>query len=175
MRYVAFLHGVNTVDGNSTDMADIKKHFEFLGFKNVSTYVQSGNVIFETEGSDSDSLRWMIEPYLERALGFKVPVILRTTDDIRDIIDNNPFASLKQNDTDKWYVTLLSDVPERAANGTLGVYSNDAEYARVVKSEVYIFARNYTRTHFSNSYLERKLGLAATTRNWDTVYKLAML
>ena len=172
VRYVAFLHGINAVGKNPVEMGDLKKHFEALGFEKVSTYLQTGNVLFETDDTGHDTLRQLIEPHLEKQVGFRVPTLIRRFSEIKSAIENNPFDNVRAGEASKWYITFLSDTPANEVKGSLGVFSNDSEYARIVKNEVYIYASNYTKTHFSNSYIERKLGVSATTRNWDTVNKL---
>jgi uncharacterized protein (DUF1697 family) len=156
-------------------MEELRQHFEMPGIQNVSTYIQSGNVIFDSELSDEVALRHMIERQLESKLGYKVTAILRMFHELKQIIKNNPFDTIKAEDKFKLYVTFLADVPSFDVRGSLGVYSNDAEYARVVNKEVYIYTSNYGKTCFSNTFIEKKLGLAATTRNWATVNKLIEL
>ena len=175
-RYVAFLQGINAGSTNIVKMEDLKVLFEVMGMHNVSTYATGGNVIFETDESEEKALCKQIETYLEKKLGFKAPVILREYDDLKTVIENNPFDNIRTGEESKWYITFLSDFPSSDAKGQLGVYSNDAEYARIVMREVYIYAKSYnTQTHFSNAFIERKLGLSATTRNWATVKKLSEL
>jgi len=175
-RYAAFLQGINGPGRNIVKMEDLKRHFESMGMSEVATYSTTGNVIFETEYNDENTLRKQIEAGLEKALGFKVPAILRLYEELRTVIDNNPFDNIRSGEESKWYITFLSDFPSSDAKGQLGVYSNDAEYARIVMREVYIYAKSYnTQTHFSNAFIERKLGLSATTRNWATVKKLSEL
>ncbi len=171
-KYVAFLRGINDIGRNTVSMEDLKGHFETLGFENVVTYGQNGNVLFEAEEAEYDFFRAEIEPHLENMLGFKVPAIVRRFRDIQHVVENNPFDNVKASEASKWYVTFLSGTPPNEVKGSLGVYSNDSEYARIGQKEIYIYAANYTKTHFSNSYIERTLGCTATTRNWATVNKL---
>jgi uncharacterized protein (DUF1697 family) len=171
-KYVAFLNGINDIGRNPVSMDDLKSHFEALGFRNVITYGQNGNVLFDAEEAEYDAFRGHREPYLESVFGFKIPTVVRRFRDIQSVVENNPFDNVKASETSKWYVTFLSAAPPNEAKGSLGVYSNDSEYARIGKNEIYIYAANYTKTHFSNSYIERKLGCIATTRNWATVNKL---
>ena len=171
-KYVAFLHGINDIGKNPVNMDDLKSLFETLDFRNVVTYGQNGNVLFEAEEAEYDSFQEQIESYLVNVLGFPVPTIVRRFRDIQNVVENNPFDNVKASETSKWYVTFLSGTPANEVKGSFGVYSNDSEYARIGQREIYIYAANYTKTHFSNSYIERKLGCTATTRNWATVNKL---
>lgn len=175
-RYVAFLHNVNSGSTNTLKMEILNECFASMGFSNISTYAQNGNVLFETEDTEEKILRKHIETNLEKAIGLKITVIIRPFDYLKTVIDNNPFDNIKTIEESKWYITFLSAHPANDAKGSLGVYSNDAEYARIVMREVYIYAKSYnTQTHFSNAFIERKLGLSATTRNWATVKKMSEL
>ena len=157
-------------------MERLNECFTSMGFSNISTYAQNGNVLFETEETDEKTLRKQIEANLEKALGLKVTAIIRPFDYLKTVIDNNPFDNIRASEEAKWYITFLSAHPANDAKGSLGVYSNDAEYARIVMREVYIYAKSYnTQTHFSNAFIERKLGLSATTRSWATVKKMSEL
>ncbi len=171
-KYVAFLRGINDIGRNPVSMNELKDQFEMLGFSSVITYGQNGNVLFDAEEADYETFREQIEPQLEASFGFKIPVIVRRFRDIQQIVENNPFDNVKASEVSKWYVTFLSGTPPNEVKGYLGVYSNDSEYARIGQKEIYIYAANYTKTHFSNSYIERTLGCTATTRNWATVNKL---
>lgn len=172
VRYVAFLRGINVAGQKLITMDELREHFELPGFQNISTYIQSGNVLFESEETDEVELRKKIEKQLKDKLGYDVTVILRMFHEIRNVIKNNPFDHIKNDDTRNLYVTFLSDIPPYAVRGSLGVYSNDAEDARLVKREVYILSSNYGKTCFPNSLIEKKLGVAATTRNWTTLNKI---
>ena len=176
VRYIAFLNGLNPSGQKLTTMEQLRSYFEeLLGLQNVSTYIQSGNVLFESEASDEVDLRNKLEALLSEKLGYDVTVIIRMFHEIKNVLKNNPYDHLRADDTRMLYVTFLSDVPPYAVRGSLGVYSNDAEDARLVKREVYILSSNYGKTCFPNSLIEKKLGVAATTRNWATLNKILEL
>jgi len=176
VRYIAFLNGINPPGQKLTTMEELKEYFEEIdGVRNVSTYMLSGNVLFEADEIDETDRRRQIEKKLRDKLGYEVTVIIRMYNDIKNVIRNNPFDDIKQDDARKLYVTLLSDVPAYSVRGSLGVYSNDAEDARLVQREVYILSSNYGKTCFPNSLIEKKLGVAATTRNWTMLHKILEL
>jgi len=172
IRYIAFLRGINVAGHNPVKMEDLRSYFSMPGIENVATYIQSGNVLFDSDETNEKLLVKTIETQLRKQLGYDVPVILRMIHDVKKVIKNNPFDTIKTEDKGKLYVTFLSDIPSYDVRGSLGVYSNDAEYARVVNREVYVFSPNYGKTCFSNTFIEKKLGLSATTRNWATVNKI---
>ena len=175
IQYVAFLRGINVAGRNMISMEDLAQYFELPGIRNVSTYIQSGNVIFESDEANDTILRGKIEKQLHAKLGYNVPVILRTMKELNSIIRNNPFDHIKTEDSNKFYVTFLPEIPEYAVRGSLGVYSNDAEDARLVKRDVYILTGNYGKTCFTNTLIEKKMGMPATTRNWATINRLIEL
>lgn len=172
IRYIAFLRSINVAGHNSVKMEDLRSYFEMPGIENISTYIQSGNVLFESEETDERKLTNKISDQLQNKLGYPVTVILRSMFDLKKVVKNMPYDTIKTEEKSKLYVTFLADVPPFDVRGSLGVYSNDAEYARVVNREVYIVSPNYGKTCFSNTFIEKKLGLQATTRNWATVNKI---
>ena len=175
IRYAAFLGGVNVSGQNLITMDALRQHFEMPGVYNISTYIQSGNVLFDSDENDEGRLRSNIERQLSDKLGYNVTAILRMAHELKNAINSNPFDHIKTEDTMKLFVTFLSDIPHYSVKGSLGVYSNDAEDARLVKREVYIRTGNYGKTCFTNTLIEKKMGVTATTRNWATVNKVLEL
>ena len=175
MRYIAFLRGINVSGQRLVSMDDLKAYFGMPGINNVSTYLQSGNVLFETDEMDEELLCNKIEAQLHLKLGYEVRVILRMFHELNNIVKNNPYDHLRSDDNRKLYVTLLSGFPANDVRGSLGVYSNDAEDARIVRREVYILSSNYGQTCFPNSLIEKKLGVFSTTRDWITINKMLEL
>ena len=173
--YVALLHGINLIGQRPVSMDELYKYFDLAGFTNIRTYVQTGNILFDSEETNEDAIRSKIEQILYKNLGYKVVVLMRMVHDVKKVIRNNPFDNLSNGEKQNLYVTFLSKTPAPALLGALGVYSNDAEYARVVNKEVYVYSPNYGMTCFSNSFIERKLRVTATTRNWATITRLPEL
>lgn len=175
IRYVAFLRGINVGGHNLIKMDVLKSHFELPGIANIATYIQSGNVLFDSEETNEGILAATIDKQLTAKLGYKVPIVLRGTKELKSVIKNNPFDDIKPEDTVKLYVTFLSAVPLLAVRGSLAMYATDTEDARLIKREVYICTDNYSKTRLNNTLIEKKLGVTATTRNWATVNKLVEL
>lgn len=160
----------------SASMDDLCAIFEELPHvENATAYQLSGNVIFDAPLLDGGTLVNDLETKLKQKLGYEVNVLLRLFSEMEEIVANNPLTTIKTEEKNRLYVTFLSEVPAFDVRGSLGVYSNDAEYARVVNREVYIYSGNYGKTCFSNTFIEKKLGVKATTRNWATVNKLLEL
>jgi uncharacterized protein (DUF1697 family) len=171
--YVALLRGINLGSRNKVSMADLRALLEALGAEDVATYVQSGNAVFKSEIGSAAELGGAIEKAIRRDLGLDVSVLLRTKAQIGKVVGGNPFAEAAKDPT-KVHVTFLDDAPSRVRELEAKDFAPD-EF-RVAGREVYLHCPNgYGRSKLNNAYLEKQLGVAATTRNWRTVAKLAEL
>lgn len=174
--YIAFLRGIN-VGGHKVIKMDVLSHlFTSFKLKNVKTYIQSGNVIFETSEEDKKKLTSKIEKGLEKELGYEVIVILRTIADLEKLTKHNPFKKHKANSDISFYISFLKSrsVPELEAN--LLTYTNDLEHFDIINEDVAVSCqKNKGKLLFSNTFIEKKLNVAATTRNWTVVTKLVEL
>lgn len=171
--YIALLRGINVSGHRLIKMADLKSMFEGMGFGRVQTYIQSGNVLFES-ADDADALRRRIEHEIEATFGFPVPVVLRTTAEFERILANCPFAALAEGES--LYVALLADVPTQEGVDKLLACTSETDEFRLVGREVYLLYRQKSHeSMFTNNFLERKLSVAATSRNWQTMTRLAAL
>lgn len=171
-RCIAFLRGINVSGQKLIKMEDLRKHFELPGFKNIATYIQSGNVLFDTKETEPSLLCAKIEKQLEKKLGYAVPTIVRPLSDIKRVIQNNPYHTRIPGDERKLYVCLLSAVPDILLHSALDEYGNDLEEATVLGSEVYLLLSSGAKTKLSNSFIEKKLKVTGTMRNWATINKV---
>ena len=167
--YVALLRGVN-VGQNILKMERLREVCSEMRLKNVRTYVQSGNVVFEGQGRAG---HW--SQALERRLAgetrLPVTVILRTAAEMAKVLAENPFLSRKEIDTTRLHVTFLQDAPAKIE--ALGKVRAGVDQFRWVGKEIYLHCPDgYGRTKLSNSVIEKTLSLRATTRNWNTVNRL---
>lgn len=172
-RYIALLRGINVSGQKLISMVELKEHFKMPGFQNVVTYIQSGNVLFDSKETDTAVLRDKIEKQLQKKLGYQVTVILRSLDSIRGIQQGNPFTG--DLGDKKLYVTFLAEPAPAKAYESLKAYLNDEEEITISDTEVYMITPSYGNTKLSNTLVEKKLGVAATTRNWNTVNKVLTL
>jgi uncharacterized protein (DUF1697 family) len=173
--YVALLRGVNLGARNKVSMADLRTVFESFGAEDVQTYVQSGNVVFKSRLRSAAELTAAIERRISRELGLEIRVILRTSEQLAKIVAGNPFAA-KQAEGTKLHVTFVADAPKRARVRTLESEAFEPDEFHVHGREVYVHTpKGYGRSKLSNAYFEKQLDVAATTRNWNTVTKLAEL
>jgi uncharacterized protein (DUF1697 family) len=171
--YIALLRGINVSGKNKIDMGELKAAFESLGFHQVKSYIQSGNVIFNSAITDKSVLKAMIQEKIGSVFGFPITAILRTLNEILLITKCKPLPINKEMDIKKLYVTFLSDIPiEPVINPVEENHKRQDEFI-ILNQEVFIYCPNgYRRTKFSNDYFEKKLGVLATTRNWRTVIHL---
>ena len=173
--YVALLRGINVGGRTRVGMDDLRRLFVALGHADVKSYVQSGNVLFSSPVEESSRLIGDIERRIARDLGVTVTVLLRTKDDLARVVANNPFVS-RETDPAKLHVTFLADAPDHERVARLDTPSGGPDEFSLAGREVYLHCpHGYGRTKLNNAYLERRLGVAATTRNWNTVTKLCDL
>lgn len=168
--FISMLRGINVSGKNRIMMAALKEVYLGLGFLNVVTYVQSGNVVFDSADDDTAALARTIEMAIKQTFGFDVPVIIRDKNRFQQLLDGNPFTHARDEDPTKLHITFLSDVPTLGIpaipDGCLDEFVLDDK-------ELYLFCPGgYGETKLSNSFFERKLKVTATTRNWKTVNAL---
>lgn len=165
--WISILRGINVSGHKSVKMDALRKSYEALGFQNVATYVQSGNVVFTSENTTAGTLAQTIIEQIEKDFGFDVPVIVMSADKLKHIVDNNPFA--KNNDKPVLYVTFLASKPKNFDLNTIEEKARKGEEISVTEDAVYLYCPSgYGRTKLSNNFLEKKLQVKATTRNWKT-------
>ena len=170
-KYISMLRGINVSGRKKIKMDDLRALYESLNFTNVKTYIQSGNVIFSCSFSNVIELKNIIEKGIMEIFGFPVTVIIRSDDEMKSVLGNNPFS--REKDITKLYVSFLSETPCKKAVNSIDQLVSGSEEAFVQGKEVYLFCPNgYGKSKLSNSYLEKKLLVKATTRNWKTVNKL---
>lgn len=157
-------------------MVDLVDTFESLGFKNVITYLQSGNVSFESDSTDAAKIAKCIERKIKQTFSFSVKVIIRSEHELENVIKSNPFVRYSDVELDKLHVIFFSDVPELKSTLNLDMDKAENEKFEIRGGEVYLYCPNgYARTKLKNDLFEKKLNTAATTRNWKTTNKLLEL
>ena len=171
--YISLLRGINVSGQKKVPMEKLKALYESLGFKNVQTYIQSGNVIFECSDKDVFVIRNKIELKIRNVFGFDVTVIIRTKDELRKVLERNPFSG---KETKFLCVTFLATTPASLPREEIASMKHASEEFAISGREVYLFCPGgYGKTKLSNNLFERKLKVSATTRNWTTVQKLLEL
>jgi len=168
--WVALLRGINVGGRNSVPMAELRGLFEQAGLGSVSSYIQSGNVLFTGEAADRDELSRRLEEAVRETFGVSSPVVLRTAAELQRIAGSSPFGP----DTSRTHVAFLDREPaDRSALDSLDAAPDLFELAG---TEVYLLYPNGVHgARLTGAALERRLGVTATLRNWRTVAKLAEL
>jgi len=173
-RFIALLRGINVGGHRSISMEDLRAIFASAGCGNVTTYIQSGNVIFETSAADTAPLIRTIEGRLLETLGSEASVILRTVREFERIVGRDPFGEVREDA--KPYVTFLATKPPRRPTIPMTSSKGDVEIIDIVGHDLFSLSHPYKgRYGFPNAFIEKEFGIPATTRNWTTVGKLLAL
>jgi uncharacterized protein (DUF1697 family) len=171
--YIALLRGINVSGQKIIKMEHLRAVFEEMRFEQIRTYIQSGNVVFEADEQDTSLLEKKIEQKIEQVYSFQVPVIVRTSRELELVVEQTPFDTAELTANEKIYVSFLSQEPSAEAVQVLKTFESDTDDFQVHGREVYILIRaGYGESLFSNNFLEKKLKVSATTRNWAIVNKL---
>jgi uncharacterized protein (DUF1697 family) len=171
---ISILRGINVSGHKKILMSDLKALYEEIKFKEVLTYIQSGNVIFKSDDKLSDSeIGKKIEKKIYEKYKFDVPVIVRTVTEIGNAISNNPFLKEKGIDHEKLHITFLAERPAKIKSDALMNIDYSPDKFFIIDREVFLYCPNgYGNTKLSNNFFESKLKVGATTRNWKTVNKI---
>lgn len=168
---ISILRGINLGSHHKIPMPELKALYEKAGFKNVSTYIQSGNIVFSAGKEKIEELPDKIHRLILKKFGFEVPVIIRTAREMQDIVNANPMV--KDKDIEKLHVTFLSDIPQKEHLEKIKTYHYPPDEYIITGKEIFVFCPNgYGNTKLSNNFFESKLKVTATTRNWRTVNEL---
>lgn len=174
--YMALLRGINVSGKKIIKMKDLRSLMSELGYTNVKTYIQSGNVIFTSNGKAKDKLAKTIEAAIEKQYCFDVSVFVTDFNEVKKAVDNNPYTQGREEEPagfKKLYVTFLSEVPsEENIKRLLEVPIGDDMIE--IKDNILYFKleSKVSDSKLSNNLIESKLKVRATTRNWNTTLNL---
>lgn len=174
--YIALLRGINVSGQKSIKMAELRTQLEDLGFANVQTYIQSGNIVFDFEKYRSADLENLIRTKILDQYGFEVHVMVKTPEQLEKVVHDNPFIHEAREESTRLFVTFLSDIPSPERVDKLKTLDYSPERWVLIGSDVYFFAANgYGKAKMNNNFFEAKLKIQATTRNWKTVNMLLQM
>lgn len=169
--YIALLRGINVSGQKKIKMADLKQALENSGLQNVKTYIQSGNIVFDSEITETDLLQDKIYSAVLNDFTFEVPVLVKTSNQMEQILVANPFAD--EVETNRLYFVLLKKSPEQSLVDEFNELNFVNEDFNITKACVYLCCKKgYGNAKLNNNLLERKLKVQATTRNLRTMQKL---
>ena len=172
--YVAFLRGVNNIGRKTIKMDELRRIFEATGFQNVKSILASGNIIFETTMSKTYTIITKLERQLEKRLGYKVSVVLRTLDELHLLVASKPFSQVKITSRTKLLLTFLSEKPMSGLKLPYKSPDNDFIIMRIIGNEIYSVVNLLPnkRPYRVISFLEKEFGNRITNRNWSTIIRI---
>ena len=174
-KFIALLRGINVSGQKKIKMTVLKSLFELTGFQDVTTYIQSGNVIFSSNEKSGEKLAKKISSEIKRKFGFEVQVIILTPKEIEYTLKNNPFIKRKK-ESERLYVTFLSGIPPKENIQKLNSLNYSPEEYKIDGKLIYLFLPNGAgKAKLNNNLFENKLKANGTTRNWKTVKTLSEL
>lgn len=168
--YIALLRGINVSGQKKIKMIELREVLEKEGLKNVQTYIQSGNIAFDSELDSKDNLENVIYNIILRHFGFEVPTLVLAKDIIEEILETNRFEDDEEN---RLYFVLLKNPPEDELIKNFNELQFENEDFHITEKCVYLFCKKgYGNAKLNNNLIERKLKVEATTRNLKTMQKL---
>lgn len=172
--YIALLRGINVSGKNSIKMEVLKQICTDIGLQNVQTYIQSGNIIFQSEEQNAEVISLQISQAIQKQLALTVPVLTLELNNFKSIVLNNPFT--KEEELKQLYITLYSPILSLTAVENINAKKAPEELLHISDSAIYLVANNgYGKTKITNTLIENKLKVTATTRNYRTCLKLIEL
>lgn len=172
--YVALLRGINVGGHHKVPMADLRKEMGKMGYKKVITLLNSGNVIFDGTSGLEVKLENEIAAHLEKVFGFAIPILIRRAEEIIELIDHNPFENIEVTKDIRLYVTFLKEMPEKKL--PLPWISEDQSF-RILeirnRTICSVLDLSGTKTVKGMEALEQLFGKNITTRNWNTLNRIA--
>jgi uncharacterized protein (DUF1697 family) len=175
--YIIMLRGINLGAKRKMPMPELKILLAKLGFSDIETYIQSGNVVCKSDVEKSEQiLEKEIEMAILEQFGFDVPVMIRNKTDFEQVFNQNPFIGKDGVDIEKLHVTFLEKIPESVHLDKINTYNYEPDIFEIKNKDVYLHCPiDYGHTKLSNTFFESKLKMKTTTRNWKTVTKLASM
>ncbi|NVB40865.1 DUF1697 domain-containing protein [Pseudenhygromyxa sp. WMMC2535] len=172
--HVALLRGINVGGKHKLPMKTLARIFADQGAEDVKTYIQSGNVVYRASAAAAKGMATAVAEAIADELGFEAPVTTRSLDQLRELIESNPFS--KESDPTRLHVAFLAKRPTAAAVASLDPDRSPPDVYEVVGSEIYMHCpKGMARTKLSCAYFDSKLGTVSTMRNWRTTTKLLEL
>jgi uncharacterized protein (DUF1697 family) len=170
--HVAFLRGINVGGKNKLPMKDLSAMFVAAGCTDVETYIQSGNVICKTHPTRAAKLSAKVTGAILERFGYRVPVVTRAADELRDVSRRNPFLAAGVS-ADALHVAFLADAPSAAQVAALDARRSLPDEFVVRGREIFLHLPNGVgQSKLTNAYFDGKLATTSTLRNWRTLMKL---
>jgi uncharacterized protein (DUF1697 family) len=176
MTHIALLRAINLAGHNKVAMSDLREILTGLGFEQVQSLLQSGNLVFRADGRTSTQLERALEAAVKRRLGLETDFFVRTASDWKAIIAGNPFPEEARRDPNHLLVMLLKTAPGREKLAALQKAITGREIVGLDGRQAYlVYPDGIGRSRLTTAAIEKQLGTRATGRNWNTVLKLGAL
>ena len=175
--YIALLRGINVSGQKKIQMAGLRSLFESLGYKDVQSYIQSGNIIFRAESQvDPSDIQKKIEEAIQKQYEFFVPVLIKTSEIIEEILKANPYKKEAELEPNRVLVSLLQETPDLQNIQALNSLEYPPDRFKYSDKAIYLHCPNGAgKSKLSNNLFETKLKVKATTRNIQTLTKILAL
>ncbi len=171
--HLALLRGINVSGHNMMKMDALQKMLENMGFTNVKTYIQTGNVFVTSEEESPAAVGFKIKQEIFKTFGHDVPVVVINKEDLIACQENNPFLKENNVDTKKLYVAFVSMELHKDRIHDLKMSQVKPDEVHINSNKIFIkYAVSAGKTRLDQKYIEKKLNLTATIRNWNTVTHL---
>ena len=171
--HLALLRGINVSGHNMMKMEALKTMLENIGFTNVRTYLQSGNVFVDTEEESASKVGFLIKQEIFKVFGHEVPTIVINKEDLELCFKNSPYLKEKDLDTKKLYVAFVSTALKSENINDLKISQFKPDEASIDGNRIFIkYAVGAGKTRLEGKYIEKKLNVIVTMRNWNTVTNL---
>ncbi|MEC3964898.1 DUF1697 domain-containing protein [Flagellimonas halotolerans] len=169
--FIGLLRGINVSGQKKIKMRELSSILEATGLKNLKTYIQSGNIVFESDEADREKLQEVVTHAIHQRFGFDVPTLVIKKEDVKAILEANPFA--KESEENKLYYVLLKTPSKEELVNQFNQLHFEHEGYQITNQCVYLLCKNgYGRAKLNNNLIENKLKVEATTRNHKTMLKL---
>jgi|SRR5690606_17934 len=172
--WVAFLRGINVGGHHKVPMADLKATLADMGFSDIKTLLNSGNLVFTTESTDIAAVEEQMAQVLEKKFGFPIPVIIKKMDALTNAVAENPFTNIQKHQDLQFYVTFVREDPQEG----IGWGTPDGSFQVMGAKEGMVFSLldlSRSRTVDAMKLLEKTYTKDITTRNWNTILKLLQM
>jgi uncharacterized protein (DUF1697 family) len=172
--YLAFMRAINVAGHAIVKMTDLKETFTAAGCKNVRTYIQSGNIVFDCPEERANGIFKKTQAQVRNLIGAEPEILFRTLSDMQDIVKAAPFKDLATERLIKLYVVFLSEKPKIKPKLPLAFAKEELEATGMRNLEVFVVSRRKPNGFygFPNAFIEKEFGVSATSRNWSTVTKI---
>jgi uncharacterized protein (DUF1697 family) len=173
---IALLRAINLGGHNAVPMADLRDLLTRLGFRDVRSLLQTGNLVFQSDGPDGARLERLLEVEAKKRLRLETDFVVRSAPEWRTLIKRNPFPRAAQSDPAHLVVMFLKDASDTKGVKALQTAITGSEVVRAVGKQLYaVYPDGIGRSRLTNAFIEKKLGTRGTGRNWNTVLKLGAL